>query len=442
MLGTTFVGLPTKARADDADVTIIHHVEDEVIRQDFDASTSTELWRSTWAARQGQLTSPAEFDSGAQRRSAQADDGDPSVEVVYATDNTGIIQDRFLVSNTTAAVDNETGQMPFQWSAGSSTISLGWWSPNPSIKWTIRADDKIVATTTDTNIEIADVDRTTNAYYTVEGAQTVTMKNGTKAKQPFYYGVAFPAVDKTSLGRNIADPEVRSADANKDLVGFATSVNAMMEVNYTMFIADRYVGAPAACANTNNGNIAYYGGDNRSFDSGLGLPQPHRVSGGASLNFLNGKMTVDSRTSTIGTTIAYDSKYKELARKKAPTTDMSVGVTQNSVGAGKYAQILFSVDSANPLCKIKIIGAGAPAINGKITVTVHATGQMNASGNHDQAPNHEITYFYSGDRGTGTGCAYRRKIASFNHLLPPYPDAVVDVTWNAATGAVTNCTVR
>ena len=153
-------------------------------------------------------------------------------------------------------------------------------------------------------------------------------------------------------------------------------------------------------------------------------------------------MKVDSRTSGTGTTIAYDSKYKVLARKKAPTTDMSVAVIQDSLNAGKVATILFKVDSSNPGCTLKGVGADAPAINGDIDVTVQATGYMDAAGNHDQAPNHEITYFYTGDRGTGAGCAYHRKIAGFLCLLPFYPDAMVDVTWNAATGAVTNCTVK
>ena len=89
-------------------------------------------------------------------------------------------------------------------------------------------------------------------------------------------------------------------------------------------------------------------------------------------------------------------------------------------------------NGGNPLC------TGAPAINGVLRYTLRSNGSMRLFGNHDQAPNHEVLYYWFSGR-TKTGCAYRRNLKTFYYLLSARPDAYYDVSFNPAKKAYPKC---
>ncbi|MGO1971809.1 MAG: hypothetical protein ACTH2Q_02515 [Propionibacteriaceae bacterium] len=278
--------------------------------------------------------------------------------------------------------NEDTGRMPLQWSAGSTTVSLGWWSPDDNVEWTVSRDGEFITTTTGTTLHVTDAARSSASYYTVEGRHRVTTTDGQEADQPYFYGVAIPAADNTSLGQNIQDSALRGPDQNKDLAGSVPNGLTELMVGYSTFIPDRYLASPFVCnLPDDNREVAHYGGDGRTWH---------------------------------GT---------ELARTTADASGAQAAVIDNPLNG--TARMAFLVDTSNPLCFIA--GVPAPAINGDIDVTVDATGYMN--------------HRYDGDGRSGHGCAYRRQVNSCKHLFPTFPNAVVDVTWNAATGAHPDCPI-
>lgn len=262
----------------------------------------------------------------------------------------------------------------------------------------------------------------------MDGTQQVKIGNSASLA-PFRYGVTTRPADSEALGHGINEPFVATAAANKDLVGFAEQPSVEAGLSYRAFIAAKYVPGPTFCKITTNKKYAYYGGDNRGFSADIyANVNKSRVSIDRTVGFTKTASTIYPLGRYTGDTKAYNKKHKLLAKKNADPSAADVG-DLNGKTATRLSGTL-TVHGSNPLCK------GTPAIDGRVHYDLNKSGTPRFSGDHDQAPNHEVIYF-CGNWASGvsrTGRAYGRSLKDFSCLAGAAvcAKATFDITIQAA----------
>ncbi|MGD6873030.1 DUF3238 domain-containing protein [Sutcliffiella horikoshii] len=175
-------------------------------------------------------------------------------------------------------------------------------------------------------------------------------------------------------------------------------------LEYTTFIPMAIAPNPVRYLPTKGGRIAYFHGDDRSFD-----PWAHSYRTKFSVN------VVFSPTSKklfyfpyAGDTIGYDRRGNIVDIDRAPApNDMWL----TNIDKSKSNQISFKMNhaSANPLT------FPSPDINYEVDVTVQENGSITARGWHDLAPSHE--FYISAYGSDHVGILHRENHTDFNALF-------------------------
>lgn len=115
-------------------------------------------------------------------------------EVAYTLNASKVITNRTVIRLDRRPADADTGRMPVQWAVDTGSISIAWWSPDPAVRWRVRVDDRVVATTTATTWTGTFPDNGVHGFQ-IDGVQVQKTNEGT-IQAPFRY-----AVTNDSTGR-------------------------------------------------------------------------------------------------------------------------------------------------------------------------------------------------------------------------------------------------
>lgn len=352
----------------------------------------------------------------------------PEPKVAYTVTDNGTVVNRTVIRLDGRAVNRKSGRVPVQWAVDKDSISLAWWSPAKSLTWTLSVDGKPATKTTDTSWSTQFPDSSAHTFE-ADGVQKLKTSDGKTQLAPFTYSVTTKPADSAAIGKQVDDPFVASKAANRDLVGLAEEADVEAGLSYRAFIPTQYVSGPLFCKVTTNTKYAYYGGDNRGFSADIyDQVNKSRVSIDRTVGFGKSGSQLYPLGRFTGDTKAYDANHKLLATKNAGPSATDI-IDVNGQTSTRLTGTL-TIKGANPLC------TGTPSIDGKVHYDLRKTGALNFSGVHDQAPNHEVIYYY-GDWVNGiakTGRAYGRALNSFNCLAGPpvCADATFNVTVQAA----------
>jgi hypothetical protein len=344
--------------------------------------------------------------ASAERTAPSTSDDDDAVHVAFNVNAAGVITDRAVVQTSSRVVDPATGRIPTQWSVSTHAVSLSWWQPaGPPVTWRVAVDGRAV-TSTRANSWVDTSSDTGRAHtYTITGTQRRMSGSKVTSEAPYLYEVMTSPLDTRVLGASVADPQVSSLAMNADLR--AASWTTKVGISYRAYIAPKYLKAPLFCKRPGK-RIAYYGGDNRGFAK-LYSSAVHRSRSEITraVKFTDSGASRYKLKRFTGDTHTYDKHHKLLRTKNAGPTSVEKLIPNRD----DYHHIEgeLEISGANPLC------SHAPKINGRVFYNINRTGRIHLSGDHDQAPNHEIVYFF--DQGyPNSWHAYRRSVKSFNCL--------------------------
>lgn len=354
---------------------------------------------------------------------------DPLNRLILKTDADGTIVERYLVSPKQENVQGNPSGEQFMWSAGSHEAVFDWPNIDNRPQWTAYRNGKKAATTRESQYIDETVDRSKPNVYTF--ISDTVEKDGEQTQH--IYGVTIPPANDASIGLNINNPEVRSAQHNTDVfeprISSEKSADGSAQLLYSTFIPEKSVEKPPACG----GEFDSYAGDNRTFrtrDVGLGEASSRGENHG-NVTVINGKTHTDYIDHKVGETQALkDGKIVE--RKTADKSGLNTTVSGSTIAVVRFTQNI-----ANPLCN------QAPAINVDVTASYDPGGRMRVTGKHDGAPNRELVYQTTSSKGRSSGCAYRYEYDSFLGLLPPMGVNVeLDVSVNTGSHWPMDCAIH
>ncbi len=187
-------------------------------------------------------------------------------------------------------------------------------------------------------------------------------------------------------------------------------------VRYTTFIPDPY--APNYLYITDgccfHENVHRFGGDNRGFNW---KSTRYRTRIDAYAIFYESGYTAFYDIPSVGRTTYYNKNGKLIGYDYANKSGMyshSISKTSTAVSYSMYHSV------GNPFEE------KFPNIDYRYDATIYKSGSLTISGNHDQAPNHEIYFMtYPGDT---ISTVHQHKRKSFLYLFPTFPDRYFSYT--------------